>query len=60
VYPPGISLGRVSKVLYQNNDGSIELELASIADYARLEYVFVIDAQRDAGQDAPADGTGNG
>jgi rod shape-determining protein MreC len=60
VYPAGISLGRVSKVLYQENDTSVELEIAGIADYARLEYVFVIDAQKDGEQAAPAAGTSNG
>jgi rod shape-determining protein MreC len=45
VFPPGILLGRVSRVLYQDNDTSIEIELASSADFSRLEYVFVIDAR---------------
>jgi rod shape-determining protein MreC len=45
VYPPGIRLGRVSRILYQENDTTIELELADTADFSRLEYVFVIDAQ---------------
>jgi rod shape-determining protein MreC len=50
VYPPGIILGRVNKVLYQDNDTSIEIELDSSADFSRLEYVFVIDpkVERDA------------
>jgi len=43
VYPPGIILGRVSRVLYQDNDTSIEIEVDSSADFSRLEYVFVID-----------------
>jgi rod shape-determining protein MreC len=44
VYPAGVALGRVSKVLYQDNDTSIEIEVDSSADFSRLEYVFVIDA----------------
>jgi len=43
VYPPGIILGRVSRVLYQDNDTSIEIEIESSTDFSRLEYVFVID-----------------
>ncbi|MDR0472285.1 MAG: rod shape-determining protein MreC [Treponema sp.] len=43
VFPSGILLGRVSRVLYQDTDTSIEIELESSADFSRLEYVFVID-----------------
>jgi rod shape-determining protein MreC len=61
VYPPGISLGRVSRTLYQDNDSSVELELAGIADYLRLEYVFVIDAQSDGERaGAASNGKNNG
>lgn len=44
VFPSGILLGRVSRVLYQDTDTSIEIELESSADFSRLEYVFVIDS----------------
>lgn len=47
VYPPGIILGRVSRVLYQDNDTSIEIEVDSSADFSRLEYVFVIDPKNE-------------
>jgi rod shape-determining protein MreC len=61
VYPPGIGLGRVVRALYQNNDTTVELELTSIVDYSRLEYVFVINARGGEGQDgAPAGGAGDG
>ncbi|MDR0403905.1 MAG: rod shape-determining protein MreC [Treponema sp.] len=43
VYPPGIRIGRVSRILYQENDTAIEIELDGTADFSRLEYVFVID-----------------
>ena len=49
VYPPGISLGRVSNILYQESDTSVEIEITSIADFSRLEYVFVIDARKPGG-----------
>ena len=43
VFPSGILMGRVSRVLYQDTDTSIEIELESSADFSRIEYVFVID-----------------
>ncbi|MDR3356939.1 MAG: rod shape-determining protein MreC [Spirochaetaceae bacterium] len=43
VYPPGIILGRVSEVLFQERETSIELEIESAVDFSRLEYVFVIE-----------------
>ncbi|MCL1929231.1 MAG: rod shape-determining protein MreC [Treponema sp.] len=50
IYPPGILLGRVSRVLYQDTDTSIEIELESSADFSRLEYVFAIDIHSTARQ----------
>ncbi|MDR1030908.1 MAG: rod shape-determining protein MreC [Treponema sp.] len=44
VYPQGITLGRVSKVLYQDYEISMEVEVEPAIDFSRLEYVFVIDA----------------
>jgi rod shape-determining protein MreC len=43
VYPPGISIGRVSKILYQEYEISMSVELESAIDFSRLEYVFVIN-----------------
>ena len=42
VYPPGINIGRVSRIIYQENELSMEVELEPSADFSRLEYVFVI------------------
>ncbi|MDR2211068.1 MAG: rod shape-determining protein MreC [Spirochaetaceae bacterium] len=55
VYPQGIIIGRVSRVLYQDNDTSIEIELESQTDFSRLEYVFVIDikSRTSAGEPPP-------
>jgi len=47
VYPPGIILGRVSRVLYQDTDLSFEIELESSADFSRLEYVVIIDPKTE-------------
>ena len=44
VFPSGILLGRVIRVLYQDTDTSIEIEVECSADFSRLEYVFVIDS----------------
>jgi rod shape-determining protein MreC len=43
VYPPGITIGRVSTVQYQEYEISMEVELEPVIDFSRLEYVFVID-----------------
>ncbi|MDR2097935.1 MAG: rod shape-determining protein MreC [Spirochaetaceae bacterium] len=43
VYPAGITLGRVSEILVQDFETSLELELESAIDFSRLEYVFVIE-----------------
>jgi rod shape-determining protein MreC len=44
VYPAGINIGRVSRILYQEYETSMDVELESAIDFSRLEYVFVIDA----------------
>jgi rod shape-determining protein MreC len=43
VYPPGITIGRVSGAVERTFDNSLEVELESSIDFARLEYVFIID-----------------
>lgn len=45
VYPAGINIGRVSKILYQEYETSMEVELEMSIDFSRLEYVFVIEAR---------------
>jgi rod shape-determining protein MreC len=42
VYPGGIVVGRVNAILYQENEISMDVELESVIDFSRLEYVFVI------------------
>ncbi|MDR2786000.1 MAG: rod shape-determining protein MreC [Treponema sp.] len=44
VYPAGINIGRVSRILYKEDETSMEAELETVLDFSRLEYVFVIDA----------------
>ncbi|MDR3130083.1 MAG: rod shape-determining protein MreC [Treponema sp.] len=43
VYPPGITIGRVSRINYQEYETSMEAELEPVIDFSRLEYVFIID-----------------
>ncbi len=42
LYPADINIGRVSRVLVQESENSIEVELEPSIDFSRLEYVFVI------------------
>lgn len=42
VYPEGISIGRVEKVIFQDYERSMDLEIETVIDFSRLEYVFVI------------------
>jgi rod shape-determining protein MreC len=45
IYPAGINIGRVSKIHYQENEISMEVELETVLDFSRLEYVFVIEPE---------------
>ena len=47
VFPPGINIGRVSRIRYQETEISMEIEVEASIDFSRLEYVFVIDAAAD-------------
>jgi rod shape-determining protein MreC len=47
IYPAGINLGRVSRINYQENELSMEVELLPAVDFSRLEYVFVIAGDID-------------
>jgi rod shape-determining protein MreC len=42
VYPSGITIGRVSKVLIDENETTFETELESAINFSKLEYIFVI------------------
>ena len=44
IFPPGINIGRVSRIRYQETEISMELEIEASIDFSRLEYVFVLDA----------------
>jgi rod shape-determining protein MreC len=51
VYPAGINIGRVSRIIYQEYETSMEVELEPFIDFSCLEYVFVIDPSSDSGTD---------
>jgi len=42
VFPPGINIGRVNRILYEEDALSMEVEIEPSIDFFRLEYVFVI------------------
>ncbi|MDR3171076.1 MAG: rod shape-determining protein MreC [Treponema sp.] len=46
VYPGGITIGRVSRMRYQEDEISMDLELESVIDFSRLEYLFVLDVEQ--------------
>ena len=52
IYPPGINIGRVSRIKYQENEISMELEIEPTLDFSRLEYMFVIDVSSHEEKDA--------
>jgi rod shape-determining protein MreC len=45
IYPPGINLGRVSSINVLEYETTLEVEVAPMTDFSRLEYVFVIEAE---------------
>jgi rod shape-determining protein MreC len=44
VYPPGINIGRVNRIIFQENEISMEVELEPSINFSRLEYMFVISS----------------
>ena len=47
IYPAGINIGRVTRINYEENELSMEVELEPSIDFSRLEYVFVIISAGD-------------
>jgi len=48
IYPPGINIGRVNRINYQETELSMEVELEPSIDFSRLEYVFIITFAGDS------------
>jgi len=55
IYPPGLNIGRVSGVSYREYEISMEVELAPLIDFSRLEYVFVIKEKTNIEEEADND-----
>lgn len=47
IYPPGINIGRVTRIHFQETELSMEVELEPVVDFFRLEYVFVIHPEEE-------------
>lgn len=45
IFPAGLSVGRVSKIVVQDYETSIDVEVEPVIDFSRLEYVFVIEKE---------------
>ena len=45
IYPEGINIGRVSGVNTLEYETTLEVEVVTMVDFSRLEYVFVIEAE---------------
>ncbi|MDR1867722.1 MAG: rod shape-determining protein MreC [Treponema sp.] len=43
IYPPDIAIGTVSHTVILGNEQTTELDIESIVDFSRLEYVFVLE-----------------
>ena len=48
IYPPGINIGRVNRINFQESELSMEVELEPSIDFSRLEFVFVIHSTGEA------------
>jgi len=48
IFPPGINIGRVNRINYQETEISMEVELEPSIDFSRLEYVFVIRSEGES------------
>jgi rod shape-determining protein MreC len=47
IYPAGINIGRVSGVNVLEYENTLNVEIAPMIDFSRLEYVFIIDTEPD-------------
>jgi len=46
IFPPGINIGRVSAVNVLEYETTLEIEVVPLIDFSRLEYVFIIEAEK--------------
>ncbi|HOX91980.1 MAG TPA: rod shape-determining protein MreC, partial [Spirochaetales bacterium] len=51
IYPPGIVVGRVTKVRSVEYLTSLEVEMDPVLDFGKLEYVFIVGEESLSEQD---------
>lgn len=51
IYPKGLAVGRVVKIIAQEYATSMEAELETAIDFSRLEYVFIIEENKEPADD---------
>lgn len=51
IYPKGLVIGRVSKIVFQDYETSINAELESSIDFSRLEFVFAVEKAKEGDGD---------
>jgi len=57
LYPAGIKVGRVSKLRLLDYLTSMELEIEPIIDFSRLEFVFIIGADKESSSSSTGGGS---
>jgi len=57
LYPPGIKVGRVSKLRLLDYLTSMELEIEPIIDFSRLEFVFIISPGKESNPSSSGGGS---
>ncbi|MDR0910959.1 MAG: rod shape-determining protein MreC [Spirochaetaceae bacterium] len=55
IYPRGINIGRVSKIIYQDYEMTMNVELNVYTDFSRLEYVFVLSDEAESAGEVRSD-----
>jgi rod shape-determining protein MreC len=50
IYPAGITIGRTSSVIFEEDLTSMEIELVPSIDFSRLEYVLIIAPEKPAAE----------
>jgi rod shape-determining protein MreC len=45
IYPKDLIIGRISNILFQEYETSLEVEIEPAIDFSRIEYVFAVDME---------------
>ncbi|MDR3200135.1 MAG: rod shape-determining protein MreC [Spirochaetales bacterium] len=49
LFPEGIEIGSVKSISARSYDTSLELDIAPVIDFSRLEYVYILQAKKEDG-----------